>query len=1136
MLPRTTRLPAAVLLGCLAATLLTPHAALAQVLYGTIVGNVKDSTDAAVPGATVTITHRETNQTRTAESNDQGSFSFPTIPSGTYQLRVTKEGFRPVLQDNLPLSANATARADLTLQVGSVAETVEVSAQAQLLQTDRAEVRQEITTKQLTDIPVPGQRNYQALFITIPGISPPSTPHSIPSNPSRSMSFSTNGTNTASNNVRIDGASATNVWLPHISSYVPALESIEAVNVVTNSFDAEQGLAGGASVNVNIRSGSNELRGAGFWYHMGNWSQSRPFFLPSNQGVPKFVYNQNGGRLGGPILKDKIFFFGSYEGTYDRRFAFRRVNVPTAEMRRGDLSASPTTIYDPATGNPDGSGRRPFAGNIIPADRINPLSRRLLELLPLPNVPGAGLTQNYYAGSPFNFDRHTVDSKFNFNLNEKWTAYARLSWLKFNTFNQTTFGEAIGGAGINNASNPGTGFGHTWTYTVATTYVLTPTFIIDAYHGYTLMDANVEQPGLGTNIGRETYGIPGVNGTRYFESGFPGFGLGGFEAFGSTETFMPYYRHDPQYQYVANANWTRGAHNIRFGFDIYRLQLNHNQPEFAGSVGGASGRLNFNQGPTQALIPNPSNPNATITAPGSQFNSIASFLLGYSNEGGRLLQVPEEYTTRTAMYSFYVRDQWQVNRQLTLNYGTRYEYFPMPSRTDRGTERYDFQRNLMLVCGVGQVPKDCGTKVGKFYFSPRLGVAYRATDRTVVRAGFGLNWDPWNLARPLRTNYPIHAVLNVQSPAALSWATTLPGTQVAPGSGPTQVGLPEIPTPQVSQDGTIPIPGNFAVNTTDEKFTRGYVLNWNATVERQLPWNFVGQAGYVANRSIHISGFVDLNAGQVIGADRAGQPLFQQFGRQARTALMDGFSYSTYHSLQAQLNRRFANGIQFNTAYTWSKAIGFCCNDDNNGTPLVQAIPYLYLNRTLLNSDRTHNLQLSGVFELPFGRGRRFAPANPVVSAVVSGWQLNTLTSILSGTPFNVTSDGGSLRLPGSTQRADQVKAEVTKLGGIGPGQPYYDRSAYARVTEARFGTAGFNSLRGPGAFSSDLSLFRRFAMNERTNLEFRAEAFNWTNTPKFSNPNGDITSVNFMLVTGTNSLGRDVAERMIRLGLRLSF
>ncbi len=1099
-----------------------------QILYGSLTGNVTDSSDAAVPNAAITITNKQTGAIRTATTSDTGAYNIPTLQPGTYTVKIAKDGFRTSVQDNVEILLNSTARVNLRLQLGQVSETISVEAGAALLQTDRAEVKAEITAKTLTELPVANGRNYQALFLTLPGISPPSTPHSVPSNPSRAMQWTSNGNNTASNNTRIDGASATNVWLPHVASYVPALESIDTVNIVTNTFDAEQGLAGGSSVNVTIRSGSNDIRGALFHFHQGNWSQARNFFLPANQGLPKYVNNQWGGRVGGPIIKNKLFYFVSYENSTDRRFAGALQTVPTAVMRAGNLSSSTLPIYDPMTGAANGTGRQAFPGNIIPASRIHPTAALLMQRLPQENNPAStGIpSANYFALGQAAFDRQTIDSKFNYNITDRWTSYARLSWLGFDLAAPTAFGE-IGGPPIA-FGNPGKGFGTTWSGTLATTYTFKPNFIIDAYYGYTLMDTNIEQPGLGVNRGRDELKIPGTNGTRFFESGYPGFGIGGFTAFGSTENYMPYYRTDPQSQYVANANWLKGAHNIRFGMDLYFLALNHTQPEFAGAAGGAAGRLNFGQGPTQLRLANGN------VAAGNQFNSMGTFLLGLVDGGGRILQVPDVYRTRTSMLSFYLRDQWQVNRKLTVSYGTRMESFPMPRREDRGMERYDFATNEMLVCGVGSVPRDCGTKVAKLLFSPRVGIAYRMNDKTVVRTGFGMNWDPWNLARPLRTNFPILAAFNL-APAALGFATTL--TQ----------GLPTLPTPSVGSNGRIPIPSNYAVNTTVDEFRRSYIFNYNLLIQRDLGNNWSGQVGYVASRAVRVSGRLNANAGQVIGADRAGQPLFPTFGRAVETSIVGPMGNSNYHSMQATLSKRYSNGLQANAAYTWSKAMGWCCNEDNNGGPLVPALAYTNLNYVPLNYDRTHNLQITATYELPFGRGKRFSSSNGFVNNVFGGWQINTLTSFMTGTPVRVTSDGGSLRLPGSTQRADQVKPEVARLGGIGRGVAYFDPFAFARVTEPRFGTAGFNSLRGPNFFNTDLGLFKSFVVKERWNFQFRAEYFNWTNTPKFANPSAGINNLltnpdgsfrgGVFEVTSTNSGGREPnGDRILRLGLKVSF
>ena len=1098
--------------------------AVAQVLYGSIVGNVRDSSGASVPGATVTIINKETNQGRTAITNEEGGYNFSTIQSGTYDVKVTKEGFRPAEETNLGVATNTVARADLKLQVGAITETVIITGASQLLQTDRAETRAELGSKTLTDVPVPLGRNYQNLFVTLPGFTPPSNAHSIPSNPSRALTFNVNGTTRSSVNVRIDGASATNIWLPHISSYVPALESIESVNVVTSSFDAEQGLAGGAQVSVQVRSGTNEIHGAGFEYHSDNNLKAKNFFLPAGQDNPKLIFNQFGGRIGGPILKNKLFYFSSYEGTFNRQFASRFATVPTAAMRTGDLTGSDRPLFDPRTGDAQGKGRQPFAGNMIPRDLINPISAKLLSQLPLPNQPGPILTNNFFGGAGFLFDRHTLDTKVNYNISDKLVAYARASWLKFDTLNQEIFGPEIGGPGVTGSSNAGHGFGSTWSTTLAATYIASPTLVIDAYFGYTLMDSNSEQPRLGKNYGRDILGIPGTNGTRRFESGLPTFDISSFTPFGSVDGFMPYYRHDPQFQYVANVNWTKNTHNVRAGIDFANMNLNHTQPEFSGSNFGAAGGFGFTGGPTQS--------NGGASA--NEYNSLGTFLLGLPTRYGRILQVPDEYTTRTGMYSAYLRDQWQARKDLTISYGVRYEYYPFPTRATRGMERYDFNNNKMLICGIGNVPKGCGTEISKLNFAPRLGIAYRPGSTWVIRAGYGLNWDPWNIARTLRTNYPVLLVLNGDSPNTYSFA----GRTLSEG-------IPAIPIPDLG-NGVINIPATYALTSTGDRFQRSYIQSWNFTIQKQLAQNLSGQIGYVATRQVHQTGNLDLNAGQVPGAGRAGQPYFQKFGRTTQTALLTPIGHSSYNSLQSTLSRRYDKGVSLQAAYTWSKSMGICCNDNSDGGPAIQALQYYALNRSLMSFDRTHNLQLTGIFELPFGHGKRFLSSR-LGAAIAGGWQLNTVTGWYSGTPFTVGSDGASLNLPGSSQRADLVNPQVRKLGGIGKGQAYYDWAAFAPVTEARFGTAGFNILRGPGSFNSDLGLFRQFRVNERVNIQFRAEAFNFTNTPKFNNPSSNISNLKLKKdgsyqsgvfeITSTAGTGREgIDERLLRFGVRIAF
>jgi hypothetical protein len=1098
-----------------------------QILYGSLVGNVKDQTDAAVGGAVVLATHKETNQSRSVTSNETGGFSFPTLQAGLYEVRVTREGFRTTTSE-VTVTINSVTRADLTLQLGAVAESVEVTAAAAVLQTDRSEVRAEVSGRTFQNLPVPVGRNYQNVLRILPGFRPPANAHSVPTNPSRALTYNVNGVSQSINNVRIDGASSNSPWLPHITSFVPTLEAIDTVNVVTNSFDAEQGLAGGAAVNVQIRSGTNDLHGSAFEYHTNQQLKAKPWILPPGQAKPKLVNNEFGGTLGGPIVKDRAFFFVSYEGTPNREFASRLGTVPTPLQKQGNFTESATPVFDPATGNPDGTGRIAFPGNIIPASRISPITKKLADLTPNPNVPTAGFTSNYFAGGSYLFDRHRADTKINWNANSKLSMFARYSLLNYDMGNLQMFGE-LGGPEVSSAGgNPGNGFGRTHSFTGAVTYILTPTLILDAYYGYTLANTTVEQARLDEKLGLDFLEIPGTNGARRFEGGWPAFAFSTYTQLGVPNAFMPYDRSDPQHQYVANMNWTKGGHEVRFGFDIYFTGMNHLQPEATGASHGASGGFTFGGGPTQ-LSGGPA---------GNQFNSYATFLLGLPTNVGKITQVPDVYATRQTNYALYFRDRWNVSRKLTLSYGLRWEYYPFPTRADRGLEWYNLETNKMHLCGVGVVPEDCGVRISKKNFAPRIGFAYRATDTFVIRAGYGITYDPFSLQRPLRTNYPVLLIQNIPSPNSFGWVSRI------------EEGIPRAVIPDEG-NGIIDVPGTYAVITTPEEFKRGYIQSWNFTLQKQLRWGFVGQAGYVATRSTRQLGYLNVNAGQVIGAENNGRPLFQRFGRLTDTTMVTPMGTTTYDSLQAQLERRFAQGSSLAIAYTWGKGIGF--NDNSDGGPRsVQALPYFDRNRALLGYDRTHNLQISNVWELPFGKGQRWATGG-VGAAVLGGWQINNLLSFYSGTPFSVGADGNSLRMPGAGQTADQIKETVAYPRGTGRGTPWFDPDAFANLPTTRglerFGNTGLNILRGPGLANWDFGLFRRFTLTERWNLTFRMEAFNFTNTPHFSNPGSSVTNYQptqadplrryngYGEITGVTNIGRDgIDERQFRLGLRLSF
>jgi outer membrane receptor protein involved in Fe transport len=1096
----------------------------AQVLSGSLIVDVRDESGAAVPGADVTITQTGTNWTRSGTTNETGTASFSTVPLGTFSVRVALSGFKESTTTDVAVTQDNVTRVRTGLAIGQLTDAVYVIANSAVLQTERADVRTEITAKQLENLPVPLGRNYQNLFVMVPGISPPENMHSVAVNPARGLGFNSNGTTRNANAIRIEGAISNNLWLPHVAAYVPALEAIDTVSVVTSTFDADLGLSGGMSANVVIKSGTNQFRGSGFDYFYNEKMKSRPYFLPVDQKKPQARQNQFGGTLGGPIARNKLFFFGSYEGTYDRQGAQRFGTVPTAAMRRGDFSASPNPVYDPLTGAANGSGRTAFPGNIIPPDRLDPTVQKLIATLPLPTFPDL-LADNYFATGLFEFARRKTDAKVTLNATPKLSLSGRLGWLNYDFTSPPMFGD-LGGQPVHTpAAKAGSGLGDTYTITGSANYALASNLLIEAYTGITLIRVLSEPFRMDENLGLDFLRIPGTNGPSRLYGGWPQFDVAGLSRIGyAGSENSPYVDDNWQHQYSANATWVTGDHTFRFGGDIVRQALNRFE------TGSGSGTFAFTGGPT-SILGGPS-PNV--------FNNVATFLLGLPTtvSTSRIPFENNQTRSRNWQFSVFAKDQWQIRHALTASLGVRWDYFPMGTRVTRGLERFDYENNQMLICGVGSIPENCGYDMGAGNFSPRLGLAYRPSDTLVIRGGYGINYDPYPLAfvRDLLGNYPSGIGLTVTSPNTFQFAGRLAD------------GIPAVQVPDISS-GVIPVPATIGARALDQKPKRGYIQSWNATVQKELPWGFTGQAGYVASRQRNINQILNLNAGQVIGAGDAGRPYFQRFRRTAETGLLTNVGWNDYDALQTSLQRRFLHGLQVNVAYTWSRAFGICCDNLADNPPQVQAMNYFQLNEATLSFDRPHNVQASLIAELPFGPGKRFLNDGRAVSAIAGGWQVNALLSMYSGTPFTVSSAATSLNLPGSSQMADKIKSDVQIPGAIGLGQSWFDPLAFRPVTEPRFGNAGFNTMRGPGFANLDLSLQRQFTVRNHWSLQARAEVFNVTNTPHFANPAANVSNLvlnadgtirnlgGFSSITSTANSGRDgIDERVVRIGLRVGF
>ncbi|GAB4220235.1 MAG: hypothetical protein Kow001_01220 [Acidobacteriota bacterium] len=1097
-------------------SLTVPQAAVAQALYGTITGQVRDTTGGAIPGAEVTATNISTNYTQTALTNDVGNYTLANVPIGTYTVRVSLTGFREYVAERVIVTAGQVTRTNVVLEVGQITESITVSSAATLLKTDTTDVSVQLESKEITDLPLGAFKNYQSLLNLVPGATPTAFQNAITDTPGRALTTNVNGVNRNNNNTRIDGAMSVNIWLPHHTAYVPPTETIEVVDVSTNNFDAEKGFAGGAAVTVITKSGTNELHGSAFGFHENSALAARRFFNfldkdgDGKADKPGSKRNIDGFTIGGPVIKDKLFFFGGWEGTFQRLARTTTATLPTQAMRNGDFSAFNTVIYDPATATgADGSGKTPFPGNIIPQDRMSPAALKMQQLLPLPNLPG--LTSNYEVSGTEKMDRHNYDVKMDWYRSETHRVWGKFSWMDAEVAKDTVFGRGGGGAiggggdGVGNTDVKVYGIGHNWT--------LTPTLLVDGNFGFTDMDQEVVTADLGEgNFGAEFLGIPGTNVAPGQEracivdgqnrcGGIPYFGVDGYTAFGQVDGWSPLFRNENSFTFTHNVSWTTGNHELRMGYDLVKHMLDHWQPEIGS---GPRGAFNFSRNATSVPGESPTDQ-----------NGWASFLLGALSSTGKSLQW-ELMTANEWQHAWYIRDRWQVTPKLTFTLGLRYEYFPLVTRDDRPMEYLDLSK--FATTQTLELVLDNDIAVSKTLFAPRVGFAYRLSDNDVVRAGYGITNNPLPFARPLRGFYPLTVGADFSGQTSYVPFRTL------------EEGIPIFVGPETTPGARIPLPTFVQQRTMPpDKINRGYVQSWNLVYERKFPADFVVSFGYVGTQTVRQLADLELNWSPVNGGN-TGRQLYPYTNG---IEYWDGWLSANYHSLQIAINRRFTNGLFVKGAYTYSKAINR--TDDDGWAGVNWNDPaLLHRNRAQAGYNRPHMLQLATVYELPWGR-----EGDSWANQIIRNWQVNGIFSVNQNTPFTVTSNS-AINNRNNLQTADQVKAEVEKLGGIGTGNPYYDRSAFAAITRVPgvsctnydcYGNSGRNILRGPTWVNLDFSVFRVFPLTEDFSLEFRSEFFNFTNTPHFNNPTNNVSSGSFMYITSTSD---NAPERVVRFALKL--
>ena len=1122
--------------------LLTSAPANAQVLYGSIVGTVEDPTGAVVPGATVTLTNPATGAVREIKADDQGRYTVPNLQAGTYDLKVSSQGFRTLTRTGVEITINTVTRVDAKLEVGQMTEQVTVSASMVALQTDKSDVRTELASQAITNMPLPGYRNYQTLINLVPGSSPAAFQNAVVDTPGRALTTNVNGTARNTNNTLNDGAVNINVWLPHHTAYVQPVESIETVNITSNSFDAEQGMAGGAAITVTTKSGTNDIHGVGFWFHNNQHLNTAPYFRSSTYKLPLTIFNQGGGTIGGPIKKDKLFYFFSYEQTWERTGNFGNYSVAPQEFRDGDFSnwTNIGIVYDPASAPmTNAAARTPFANNIVPKPQQNPIFSNIYKGMPLPNQQSPtdlqfNLGGNYGKSAVLMLDRKQYDVKVNWAASEKLMIWGKYSRMDAPVQGAYPFGD-LGGAAL---GTDGQGDTTTQLPVFGYNYTFSPTFFMDGVFGYTRMDQTVLLPNTDKNVGLDEWKIPGTNGGVQYKDddrygGAPQIDGIGFSYIGFAATWAPVWRHERGYSYQTNFSKIVGAHEFRWGGEARRLELNHWQPETA----NPRGRIVFGAGTTY-------HPTQNTTLRSGYTNGFASALLGLVGSYSKSIQF-FEMKTREWQLAGYFRDRWQVNRNLTLNLGLRYEYYPLVNRDDRGIERWDPYTNIVYFGGLGNTPRSAGITVSKKLFAPRIGFAYRMGDNNVIRAGYGITYDAVPFGRPLRGLYPATLTGGWNSTVSTyGWFNTV------------DQGIPAIETPDVSSgQGILPVSINMGPRSPwGGEIHRGYIQSWNLILERKLPWEMVGSVGYVATNTIRQLVDRDINTiGPGLGTTRNNLPLAKLYGRTIGASMWDGIGYATYNSLQATLNKNLSHGLFVKSSFTWGKALNMADDTGWQGLWGFNWEPMINRNYGYAGYDRKYSFTTAWVYELPFGKGQKWSTDSKAVDLLLGGWKINGTFYAYTGTPFYISGSGSSLECIGCTQTAEQL-GEFIKIDKKGPDQPYFEQSSFrdpqfwfTKTREYKPGSTGKLPFHGPGFWQLNPAVFKSFQITERVNAEFRAESTNLAHNARWSNPSGSAGS---MQLNSDGSLNTSVTRplrgfgsitgadstRQFRFGLRLSF
>ncbi len=1048
--------------------LLLSAATFAQTYRASVRGTVYDPNRAVVRGAEIRIINKETGESRSTTSSADGEYTVSSLRPGSYRLEIAASGFATFPQE-FSLAVNQGLRIDAVLVVAGVSDPYMMISTPEDLKKDSASIGTVIENRQVVGLPLDG-RNFYELSLLVPGAVPPA--QGSAGSTRGDFAFSVNGAREDANNFLLDGVYNVD---PKLNTFGvrPSVDAIREFEMLTSTYDASFGRNPGAQVNVVLNSGSNDFHGSLFEFHRNAALDARNYFAPSGEAKPKYIRNQFGGSLGGPIKRNHTFFFGDYEGTRSREGITRVTNVPTALERAGDFSQSLFgNPIDPFTG-------QPFIGGLIPTDRISSVGHAIAALYPLPNRNVQ--FQNFVSSPTQRDDNDSFDARLDQRLSSRADLTFRYSFGNRNLFEPFT--------GSSFALVPGFGDSvkrRSQNVMGALTLVVSPTLVNETRLAFSRVASSVTQEAGRLN---QDVGLPAIS-PRARDAGLSFVTVTGFSPLGD-EGNNPQNSVTNVYQILDNASYVHGNHLIKFGADLRFSQQN------AFRDVESRGRLQFS-------------PFAQISG-----NALGDLLLGFPLLTS-VARVDNPQQIRTESYNFFVNDSFRVTPSLTLTAGLRYEYNSPPVDAEDRASVYDVATGSLVPVGTNGVPRS-GFAPDKNNFAPRVGLAWTLgkAQGTVLRAGYGVYYDQSPLA-------PAEALYFNSPYFDNNIFFSLPGLPLTL-SNPFPAFFP------------FPLPDSALAIQRDLR--TGYMQHWNMNVQRQLGSKSVLEVAYVGSKGTKLLTARDINQPQPSALPRGLPFVPRPNPRFDDIDLLESRANSNYNALQARFQQRLSRDFSALVSYTWSKSIDDASNFFSSaGDPnFPQNSNNVQAERGRSNFDVRHRLSVSYSYDLPFGKGRAHLADSGWITAILSGWQSFGIVTLQTGRPFTVallpeidnSGTGRSILGFGANDRPNVVGDPSVSPRTL---EQWFNTAAFAFPPLGSFGNAGRNILTGPGYQNLNASLLKNTPLSERFNLQFRAEVFNLFNHPNFNLPDNFLGSPTFGRITSARE------PRHIQFGLKLLF